>query len=64
MIYSYRIEGEDVDGNFIDFEIDCSWDEVVEACQNILFNYGGGHLDIFSNNNDSTYGTFIDDVEV
>lgn len=56
----YIIEGETLDGNYIQFEFSGTWGEVKEACQNLLFNYEGGHLDIFS----SETGEFIDDIEV
>lgn len=54
----FDIHGEDIDGEFIDFEFIGTIEEAREECRKILEFCGGGHLDIFDENDQ-----FIEDYE-
>ena len=59
-ICNFFIEGENIDGEYIQFEYIGSLEGAREACIKMLNAYDGGHLDIFDGPGDK----FIDDVEV
>lgn len=53
-------EGEDVDGSLIAFdEEDISLEDFRDMCERELREYGGGHIDIYSPDEE-----FLGDVEV
>ena len=56
----YNVQGETVEGEFIVFDMDTeNLMEVIDHCNEVLTDLGGGHLDIFDEEDQ-----FIDDVEV
>lgn len=54
----FHIEGEDLDGDFIEFDFEGDIDSCILDCEKTLVFAGGGHLDIFLDDR------FIQDVEV
>lgn len=54
----FHIEGEDLDGDFIEFDFEGDIDSCILDCEKTLAFAGGGHLDIFLDD------CFIQDVEV
>lgn len=66
-VYSFVLEGENVDGDLLDFEFEYeNFENFLDACNavendavSILEDENGGHIDIFDMN-----GKFITDVEV
>lgn len=62
MIKEYAIQGETVDGDFIQFGFEGTIEDCIRECELALEDLGGGHLDIFILHN--TWDEFIIDVEV
>lgn len=54
----FHVEGEDLDGDFIEFDFEGDIDSCVLDCEKTLAFASGGHLDIFLDDR------FIQDVEV
>lgn len=55
----FDIEGEDIDGDYIQFEFEGTIEEARNECYKTLDWVGGGHLDIFL-----VEGQFIEDFEL
>lgn len=58
----FYVMGENVDGDFIDFDFNGDIDSCVLACEETLASVGGGHLDIFIVEDE--HEVFVQDVEL
>lgn len=62
MIKEYAVQGENIEGEFIQFGFEGTLEACICECELVLQDLDGGHLDIFILHDD--YDEFICDVEV
>lgn len=55
----YTVQGESVDGDFIQFGFEGTLEDCIRECELTLQDFDGGHLDIFDD-----WDEFVTDVEV
>lgn len=58
----FYVEGEDLDGEYIEFDFNGDIDSCVLECEKTLALAGGGHLDIFIVEDE--HEVFVRDVEL
>lgn len=62
MIKEYAVQGENVEGEFIQFGFEGTLEDCIRECELALQDLDGGHLDIFIIHDD--HDEFVGDVEV